>query len=773
MGYPIFHSQYTAAQIEASIGKTPRIKASTRTWEIWDIATSAYVDTGVSIDTQLFVDPNLTEAGYAADAKVVGDNFRDTIESVECAVLTPGLSVTVGGVTFSLENNAIKAYGTSTAARRLLCLNGQAQGATTSTTFKKTFDPGVYALETHFSKSMNVNWQYTYTTFASGVPSVTSNTPKKVEEFTAPVMFGLTFSTRTNFGTESDPTYITISAQRLTAVDWVARGTAGSALDLVQSAVAYTEQAPSAAQAAQARANLDTMSNDTLFDFNSYDVLEYGSKVSKTHSGVSYVYNADGSWTISGTATALSRCNLIESMSTMPRFIVPGRRYKILLNGGTVALQVFWYEGGSYTSYETYTEDAEFTVPEVDGVLIRLMVPDGAQVSTTVHYKVIAIDYGASTGVINNYYYPSTTLNKTEQIFNNTYDINVSPTITTDTNGWLQSVDTNTSEETGKTDMAPAIMAMLTETGYCHLGPGIFYVSGNIDMPEGSVLCGCGSTTIVRLLSSVASGYAIKMQSYNILRDMIVSGKYSAISVTTRGTRTGVLFAANHDGSEGETAFDSNFCTIENVWFENFSDSGLRCHNTSNNVRKGLHAIGIFARNCWAGINLDYYSEFNKFVNVCTSLCRYGCINNCGNNVFTSCTFHANSIGFYVDGTQPNSGHGTINGCTFCHVGSNAGSAITIENMQNGFVISDTQIWYCSVDLTDSSGVSFVGCEFGRGTTDGGATINVSGGNLVLFSGCTFMNDVTYPPDFNIENNTKVRVLGCFGSASGEEITPD
>lgn len=77
MGYPIFHSQYTAAQIEASIGKTPRIKASTRTWEIWDIATSAYVDSGVSIDTQLYVDPTLTESGYAADAKVTGDEIGE------------------------------------------------------------------------------------------------------------------------------------------------------------------------------------------------------------------------------------------------------------------------------------------------------------------------------------------------------------------------------------------------------------------------------------------------------------------------------------------------------------------------------------------------------------------------------------------------------------------------------------------------------------------------------------------------------------------------
>lgn len=94
MGYPIFHSQYTAAQIEASIGKTPRIKASTRTWEVWDIATSAYVDTGVSIDTELFIDPTLTEAGYAADAKVTGDGVYSLTALAAGGNLSEVLNVT-------------------------------------------------------------------------------------------------------------------------------------------------------------------------------------------------------------------------------------------------------------------------------------------------------------------------------------------------------------------------------------------------------------------------------------------------------------------------------------------------------------------------------------------------------------------------------------------------------------------------------------------------------------------------------------------------------
>ena len=86
MSSQVFRSAYTAAQIEASIGKTPRINAGNRTWEIWDIATGAYVDTGVSIDTELFVDSTLTEAGYAADAKVTGDKISDLKSALENAV---------------------------------------------------------------------------------------------------------------------------------------------------------------------------------------------------------------------------------------------------------------------------------------------------------------------------------------------------------------------------------------------------------------------------------------------------------------------------------------------------------------------------------------------------------------------------------------------------------------------------------------------------------------------------------------------------------------
>lgn len=52
MANPIYRSQYTAEQIEASIGKTPIIDPTTKTWKVWDIETSAYVDTGIDASAQ-------------------------------------------------------------------------------------------------------------------------------------------------------------------------------------------------------------------------------------------------------------------------------------------------------------------------------------------------------------------------------------------------------------------------------------------------------------------------------------------------------------------------------------------------------------------------------------------------------------------------------------------------------------------------------------------------------------------------------------------------
>lgn len=80
MGNPIFHSQYTAQQIEDSIGKTPVVNYNTRTWLIWDIETSQYVDSGVSVDTDIMIDDTLSIPNAAADAAEVGRRTSALLE---------------------------------------------------------------------------------------------------------------------------------------------------------------------------------------------------------------------------------------------------------------------------------------------------------------------------------------------------------------------------------------------------------------------------------------------------------------------------------------------------------------------------------------------------------------------------------------------------------------------------------------------------------------------------------------------------------------------
>lgn len=498
-------------------------------------------------------------------------------------------------------------------------------------------------------------------------------------------------------------------------------------------------------------------SNRQLYLYNVVDVTDVaGAKHGADNHGIIFTYNSDGTYTISGQATDTAVCNIISSASSLPSCVIPGDQYMLKLNDSTVPVQLYIYYSGSSESH-IYTEDTVVTVPSnATGVLLRFRIASGSDYSTpeTVKIQMLHVQEGTGSG----------------GVIHNTYNITTSPTITTDTNGWLQAIDDETTTEANSTDMTGAIMSMLTNTGYCHLGEGIFYVSGSIDMPEHSLLCGCGDKTQVRLLSSVTTGYVVKIQRFCAIKDIAFSGSATDITPSTGGTRNGINFVANYDGSDGE-AYQTNHCMIDNVWIRNFSGSGIYCHNTSINYAKGIYATNVFIHSCGIGVNIDYYSEFNKFTNVCIAWCYIACVNNGGNNVFTACTFHARNTGFYIDGNQPNAAHGTLSGCTFCHIGSNTGKAVDIKDVTAGFVISNCQFWYNSINVKDSAGILFTGCEFGRGTTGSGATINIDGGDAVIFSGCLFNNDVQRPPVFTITNNTKTVLSGCYGGVSGNAIT--
>jgi hypothetical protein len=377
-----------------------------------------------------------------------------------------------------------------------------------------------------------------------------------------------------------------------------------------------------------------------------------------------------------------------------------------------------------------------------------------------------------------NTYNYDVTQNITRDTFNNQYSIDVSPIITTDSNGWLQPVDTDTADETGKTDMTSAIMAMLNSTGYCHLAPGIFYVSGNIDMPEGSLLEGCGKDTIIRLLSSVSSGYICRMHTKSTIRSVCFSGAYSFsesdIESSDIGTRNGIIYIGNRNGGDqGVTPRTTTCCMISECWFENFSGSAIYGYNSGGGLQEGMICNNNYITMCSAGINLDYWVEYCKFTNNIIFKCHYACINNGGNNVFTACTFHG-VIGFLVDNSnedKQNNSHGSVIGCTFNHINNwnnpsvlGMGEAVKIIGpVYNGFVFTGCQFWYGSINVTNSSvGISFTNCLIGGNSP----VVNIDNASIVFFANCIFMQAPT------ISASSLTKFDNCYNGSTGAIIRP-
>lgn len=531
------------------------------------------------------------------------------------------------------------------------------------------------------------------------------------------------------------------------------------------------------------------------FKYSNYSLLAQGSDYNNIASGV---------WACTSTAAALSMINCptqVPHILIVQELYAETRRMQWVVDADNNVHHRF-YSGSGYTAWETIadldvlddyltcsvSELPDGDLNDVDSNSVYLLTDshtyDNIPIGETgwlftfksggwrLQYFARLLGQPIYARRINTDNVPSQwveitgpTTNNYTYNYDNTYNISTSPTITTDSNGWLQAIDTDTESEAGKTDMSGAIMSMLTSTGYCHLGEGIFYVNGGIDMPKGSTLVGCGDATTIRLLQSTTNGYCVRMSDYNTIKDVSFSGSYSDIATpTAEGSRDGVRFEGDYEGSPSVRA---SSCKMDNVTIRNFTGNGILCNETSISPEDGLYATNVYVERCYCGLNIKRYSEFNKITNLMSSYCKIGIINNGGNNVFTACTVRATDIGFYIDGSSPNSAHGSMVGCTFCHTGANAGSAITMENVTAGFVVSACQFWYNTVDLDSCQGIVFSGCEFGAGRSTDDAVVNINGGNLVSFIGCVFSDGT----DINVTNNSKVKFDGSYWSQSGTQVT--
>ena len=147
------------------------------------------------------------------------------------------------------------------------------------------------------------------------------------------------------------------------------------------------EQATTAANIAAAGAK------NAFADYNSTDALAFLDGVNRTHNGITFQWNADGSCTVSGTATAMAFSNKYYNTTAMPDYFKPGSIVYFRTDNAQsdkIYLEVYFYKNGSYLSGVNVRTNTTVTIPsDAQGMLIRLRVDNGATVDTTVKYAAL------------------------------------------------------------------------------------------------------------------------------------------------------------------------------------------------------------------------------------------------------------------------------------------------------------------------------------------------------------------------------------------------
>lgn len=478
-----------------------------------------------------------------------------------------------------------------------------------------------------------------------------------------------------------------------------------------------------------------------------------GNYKNSTWRGVTLTWNNEVA-TLSGTATGGFYCsfNIYENKFALPKGISAGNNYNILINSTSenICLQTFFCINGEWTDcFYSYSNEQVYVPLDATGMLFRVFVENGKDSSGSFSFDIVG-----NSNNDNNEEKPQETgeTSQTDIDMQNENTANV--------------IDNNYLAPTGTDeDVTQKISKILSENKVCRLGTGDYYIK-NLDMPLNSSIIGSGASTRIHLKGSDSEAYTLKLNDYCLIRDVCLIGASSTPTKSeTIGDRHGILFS-------GDTTYQNSpkKCTVSGCTIYNFSGGGITCRSTGYNYSNCVTVSDCYIYNCGAGINIPYWSEFNKFNNIQCNMCYYGVVNNGGNNMFDNCDFSGNKLGCLMDnsrGQSPNNTHGSMVGCLFNHEDNNNGTAIKIIGCKNGYIFTACQFFYSEINISDSDGIVISDSDFGSSNCD----ISIKGGGVVLFANNmhqTAPSDKTW--QVNISNNSKVHFRDCYVRSTGESI---
>ena len=424
-------------------------------------------------------------------------------------------------------------------------------------------------------------------------------------------------------------------------------------------------------------------------------------KAGRVYGGVTYTYNDDGTYTVTGTQSNTTFLDLTPT-DILPYGIIPGEtyffdfiknndvRFDIVVDGAVLD----YFKGPGWT-----------TIPETaETVYFRLSTYNASNINVTVKVPIFS------------------TL---KSLIDST--IHFSP-------GFYR-------EYSGSSTLNKALSLANVE-----LIEGEYEIATTIAIPAGRMLKGAGvDKTIISFTG--ANGSAISCQNGNEkILDLTIDG-----GLTTRPSG----YSGNTRGIVIETEVNKP-TYVENVKVCGFDKDGILIQNRGYTSLCSIIADNLFLQYNGSGITFTEHAEYGVLTNSVVIDNYFGCVDSGGNNKIANCGFDRNVKGLYA-GAVNNDTHSDIIGCSFNHCSERGAETDGINSMLTFTACQFFGAGQHDIYLYNSQAVSLVNCMFGLN-----AKLALYKGSketqIYILNNCLFGNT----PTITIGNGTEVKKINCY-----------
>ncbi len=312
----------------------------------------------------------------------------------------------------------------------------------------------------------------------------------------------------------------------------------------------------------------------------------------------------------------------------------------------------------------------------------------------------------------------------------------------------------------GVTDDKAAIQLAVNSGKLVRLNKKRYYISGSINLPEGTTIQGTGLGTTANIRIS-ANEPAFKIQGHGITID----------SVSFIGDGDGASYSPAKPNQhaiaiEGEVGLSIAYerLLVSNCTFYGLQGAGVY---TKYNVGIAGYAGGVQVSNCVAylctwGYFCSTRGEYNMFVGCKAYKCAIGFRAAGGNNVFTGGILTSNITGVYLE-AGANDGHAVITATAINH---NSDYSVWANGITLGYIISNCTMYASDIYIQNSIGIRFSSCQFGVGN------IYVQSSTRIRFIDNDYITSPNLFLSYNGTDNTGSRSDVFFSNNKFWETTP-